>query len=65
MHSEIIDIETREKGLQMLKDGEVDGFVADNQYGFKDNLSKIELSRIPIMVTTLAVPKVKKSSIKI
>ncbi len=64
LHSEIIDIETREKGLQMLKDGEVDGFVADNQYGFKDNLSKIELSRIPIMVTTLAVPKSEKKFYK-
>ena len=64
LHSEIIDIETREKGLQMLKDGEVDGFVADNQYGFKDNLSKIELSRIPIMVTTLAVPKSEKKLYK-
>lgn len=64
LHSEIIDIETREKGLQMLKDGEVDGFVADNQYGFKDNLSKIELSRIPIMVTTLAVPKIEKKLYK-
>ena len=63
LHSEIIDIETREKGLQMLKDGEVDGFVADNQYGFKDNLNKIELSRIPIMVTTLAVPKSEKKTI--
>ena len=64
LHSEIIDIETREKGLQMLKEGEVDGFVADNQYGFKDNLSKIELSRIPIMVTTLAVPKSEKKLYK-
>lgn len=64
LHSEIIDIETREKGLQMLKDGEVDGFVADNQYGFKDKLSKIELSRIPIMVTTLAVPKSEKKLYK-
>lgn len=64
LHSEIIDIETREKGLQMLKDGEVDGFVADNQYGFKDNLNKIELSRIPIMVTTLAVPKSEKKLYK-
>lgn len=64
LHSEIIDIETREKGLQMLKEGEVDGFVADNQYGFKDNLSKIELSRIPIMVTTLAVPKNEKKLYK-
>lgn len=64
LHSEIIDIETREKGLQMLKEDEVDGFVADNQYGFKDNLSKIELSRIPIMVTTLAVPKSEKKLYK-
>ena len=64
LHSEIIDIETREKGLQMLKDGDVDGFVADNQYGFKDNLNKIELSRIPIMVTTLAVPKSEKKLYK-
>lgn len=64
LHSEIIDIETRERGLQMLKEGEVDGFVADNQYGFKDNLSKIELSRIPIMVTTLAVPKSEKKLYK-
>lgn len=64
LHSEIIDIETREKGLQMLKNGEVDGFVADNQYGFKDNLNKIELNRIPIMVTTLAVPKSEKKLYK-
>lgn len=64
LYSEIIDIETREKGLQMLKDGEIDGFVADNQYGFKDNLSKIELNRIPIMVTTLAVPKSEKKLYK-
>lgn len=55
--NDIIDIETREKGLQMLKNGEIDGFVADNQYGFKDNLNKIELNRISSMVTTLAVPK--------
>lgn len=61
LYSDIIDIETREKGLQMLKDGEIDGFVADNQYGFKDNLNKIELNRIPIMVTTLAVPKIEKN----
>ncbi len=60
LYSDIIDIKTREKGLQMLKDGEIDGFVADNQYGFKDNLNKIELNRIPIMVTTLAVPKIEK-----
>lgn len=64
LYSEIIDIETREKGLQMLKNGEVDGFVADNQYGFKDNLNKIELNRIPIMVTTLAVPKSEKKLYK-
>lgn len=64
LYSDIIDIETREKGLQMLKDGEIDGFVADNQYGFKDNLSKIELNRIPIMVTTLAVPKSEKKLYK-
>lgn len=64
LYSEIVDIETREKGLQMLKDGEIDGFVADNQYGFKDNLSKIELNRIPIMVTTLAVPKSEKKLYK-
>ncbi|MGL5576712.1 hypothetical protein, partial [Cetobacterium sp.] len=64
LYSEIIDIETREKGLQMLKDREIDGFVADNQYGFKDNLSKIELSRISIMVTTLAVPKTEKKLYK-
>ena len=60
LYSNIIDIETREKGLQMLKNGEIDGFVADNQYGFKDNLNKIELNRIPIMVTTLAVPRIEK-----
>ena len=64
LHSKIIDIETREKGLQMLKDKEIDGFVADNQYGFKDNLNKIELNRIPIMVTTLAVPKSEKELYK-
>lgn len=64
LYSDIIDIETREKGLQILKDGEIDGFVADNQYGFKDNLRKIELNRIPIMVTTLAVPKSEKKLYK-
>ena len=61
LNTEIIDIQTREKGLEMLKKNEIDGFVADNQYGFKDNLKKIELNRIPIMVTTLAVPKTEKS----
>ncbi|MGL5176182.1 MAG: HD domain-containing phosphohydrolase [Cetobacterium sp.] len=60
LNSEIIDIETREKGIQMLKSGAIDGFVADNQYGFIDTLSKIELNRIPTMVTTLAVPKSEK-----
>ena len=64
LHSDIIDIETRQKGLQMLKDGNIDGFVADNQYGFKDNLNKIELNRIPTMVTTLAVPKSEKKLYK-
>ncbi|MCX3067662.1 transporter substrate-binding domain-containing protein [Cetobacterium somerae] len=64
LYSDVIDIETREKGLQMLKDGEIDGFVADNQYGFKDNLKKIELNRIPIMVTTLAVPKIQRKLYK-
>ncbi|MCQ8212250.1 transporter substrate-binding domain-containing protein [Cetobacterium somerae] len=60
LETQIIDIQTREKGLEMLKNREIDGFVTDNQYGFKDNLRKIELNRIPIMVTTLAVPKTEK-----
>lgn len=64
LHNYIVDIETREKGLQMLKKGEIDGFVADNQYGFRDNLNKIELNRIPTMVTTLAVPKTEEKLYK-
>lgn len=60
LNSEIIDIETREKGVQMLKNGEIEGFVADNQYGFIDTLNKIDMNRIPTMVTTLAVPKSEK-----
>ena len=64
LNLEIVDIKTREKGVEMLKNKEIDGFVADNQYGFKDNIKKIELNRIPIMVTTLAVPKTEKKLYK-
>ncbi len=53
----IIDIKTREDGLNMLKKGEIDGFVSDNQYGFSERLNTIALNRIDQMVTTLAVPK--------
>lgn len=60
LNSEIIDVQTREKAIQMLKSGIIDGFVADNQYGFIDTLNKIEMNRIPTMVTTLAVPKSEK-----
>lgn len=64
LNLKIVDIKTREKGVEMLKNKEIDGFVADNQYGFKDNIKKIELNRILIMVTTLAVPKTEKNFIK-
>ncbi|MGL4998662.1 MAG: HD domain-containing phosphohydrolase [Cetobacterium sp.] len=60
LNSEIIDVETREKGIQMLKKGVIDGFIGDDQYGFIDSLNKINLSRIRTMVTTLAVPKTEK-----
>lgn len=55
-----VDIETREKGIEMLIRGEIDGFISDNQYGFSKNLRSIKLNLIDQMVTTLAVPKSKK-----
>lgn len=55
-----VDIRTRERGIEMLSRGEIDGFISDNQYGFSKNLRSIKLNLIDQMVTTLAVPKSKK-----
>ncbi|MEG0562281.1 MAG: transporter substrate-binding domain-containing protein [Cetobacterium sp.] len=57
LNTQVIDIKTRENGLEMLKNGEIDAFVSDNQYGFSEKLNVIHLNRIDQMVTTLAVPR--------
>nr|WP_307775099.1 transporter substrate-binding domain-containing protein [uncultured Cetobacterium sp.] len=59
-----VDIGTRENGVALLKEGKIDAFVSDNQYGFSEFLNHITLGKIDQMVTTLAVPKTEKELYK-
>ncbi|MEG0583239.1 MAG: transporter substrate-binding domain-containing protein [Cetobacterium sp.] len=52
-----VQIKSRQEGIELLKDGKIDAFVADNQYGMEIKTESLDLTRIPTVSTNLAIPK--------